>query len=118
MYEGYSESNLHLFSPTNVGVGGEEASHDSLPCKLSHNRSPIVCSCLLLSDLCCALQLIIQAAAVYGQNAMSEGQWCRMFRDGHTNVQDEERSGRPSVVSDDLVQSVDKKICERWRFTI
>jgi hypothetical protein len=26
--------------------------------------------------------------------------------------------GRPSVVSDDLVQSVDQKICERRRFTI
>jgi hypothetical protein len=26
--------------------------------------------------------------------------------------------GRPSVVSDDLVQSVDQKICERWCFTI
>jgi hypothetical protein len=26
--------------------------------------------------------------------------------------------GRPSVVSDDLVQSVDQKICEKWQFTI
>jgi hypothetical protein len=26
--------------------------------------------------------------------------------------------GRPSVVSDDLVQSVDQNICERWHFTI
>jgi transposase len=52
---------------------------------------------------------------------MSEGtvkQWCRMFKDGRTNVHDEERSGRPSVVSDDLVSSVDQKICERWRFKI
>jgi hypothetical protein len=40
-------------------------------------------------------------------------QWCRMFKDGWTNVHDEERSGWPSVVNDDLVQSVDQKICER-----
>jgi hypothetical protein len=33
------------------------------------------------------------------------------------NVRDEERSGQPPVVSDDLVQSVDNKICERRRFT-
>jgi hypothetical protein len=26
--------------------------------------------------------------------------------------------GRLSVVSDDLVQTADQKICERWRFTI
>jgi hypothetical protein len=32
-----------------------------------------------------------------------------MFKCGGTNVNDEERSGRPSVVSDDLVQSVDQK---------
>jgi hypothetical protein len=52
-------------------------------------------------------------AAVYSQNVMSEGtvrQWCRMFKDGRTNVHDEERSGQPSVVCDDLVQSVDQKL--------
>jgi hypothetical protein len=30
----------------------------------------------------------------------------------------EERSGRPSVVSDDLVRNVDQIICERRRFTV
>jgi hypothetical protein len=39
-------------------------------------------------------------------------QWCRMFRDGRTNVHDEERSGRPSVVRDDLIEN------ERRRFII
>jgi hypothetical protein len=37
---------------------------------------------------------------------------------GEQNVHDEERSGRPSAVSDDLVQRVDQKICESRRFTI
>jgi transposase len=39
----------------------------------------------------------------YSQNVMSEGtirQWCRIFKDGRTNIHDYERSGRPSVVSD------------------
>jgi hypothetical protein len=52
---------------------------------------------------------------VYGQNLMSEGtirQWCRMFKGGRTNVRNEEQSFQPSVVSDELVQSVDQKICE------
>jgi hypothetical protein len=51
--------------------------------------------------------------AVYGQNAMSEGtvrQLYRMFKNGRTNVHDEELSGRPSIVSDDLVQSADQNI--------
>jgi hypothetical protein len=61
-----------------------------------------------------------ELCAVYDQNIMSEGtarQWCRMFKDGRKNIQDEERSGRPSIVSDDLVQSFDRKNCERRRFT-
>jgi hypothetical protein len=37
-----------------------------------------------------------------------------MFKDGRTNVHNEEQSDQPSVVSDDLVQSVDQKIGERW----
>jgi hypothetical protein len=41
-----------------------------------------------------------------------------MLKDGRTDVHDEERSGRPSVVSDDLVRSVDQKNCERRPFTI
>jgi hypothetical protein len=40
-----------------------------------------------------------------------------MFKDGRTNIHDEKRSGQASVVSDGLVQSVDRKICERRRFT-
>jgi hypothetical protein len=59
--------------------------------------------------------------AAYGQNVMSERtvrQWCRMFKDGQTDVHNEERSGWPSVVSDDLFQNVGQKICERWHFTI
>jgi hypothetical protein len=52
---------------------------------------------------------------------MNEGtvrQWCRVFKDRQTNVHDEERSGWPSVVSDDLVQSMDQQICDRQCFPI
>jgi hypothetical protein len=37
---------------------------------------------------------------------------------GEQMVHDEERSGRPSVLSDDLAQSFGQKICERLLFTI
>jgi hypothetical protein len=40
-----------------------------------------------------------------------------MLKDGRTNVHDEERGGPPSVVSDDVIQGVDQKICERRSFT-
>jgi transposase len=51
-------------------------------------------------------------AVVYGQNLMSEGtvrQWYRIFKDGWTNVHNEQQSGQPSVVNDDLVHSVEQK---------
>jgi hypothetical protein len=35
---------------------------------------------------------------------------------GRTNVHDEEQSGRPSVVSDNFVQSVDQLNCKRSQF--
>jgi hypothetical protein len=60
-------------------------------------------------------------AMVYGQNVMNEGtvrQWCRMFKDGRTDIYDEELCGQPSVVSDDLVHSVDQKLRGTWCFTI
>jgi hypothetical protein len=64
-------------------------------CLVNHhnNWSPIVCSCVLPSDLGCVLRLIIPPAAVYDQNVMREGtvrQWRRMFKDGRTNVHNEE----------------------------
>jgi hypothetical protein len=59
--------------------------------------------------------------AVYSQNVMNEGtvrQCCRMFKNGRTDVHNEEQSGQLSIVSEDLVQSVDQEICERRCFTI
>jgi hypothetical protein len=41
-----------------------------------------------------------------------------MFKDGRTIVDDEKRSGRPPVVSADLVQNVHQESYERRRFAI
>jgi hypothetical protein len=41
-----------------------------------------------------------------------------MFKNGRIHVNDEDISGWPPVVSDDLVQSIDQKIYERQHFTI
>ncbi|GFX10012.1 uncharacterized protein TNCV_4101511 [Trichonephila clavipes] len=44
--------------------------------------------------------------------------WIKKFKDGRTNVHHEERSSRPSVITDDLMQAVETKIRENRRFTI
>ena len=61
-----------------------------------------------------------QICQVYGDNGMSDGmvrKWVRMFNEGLENVHDEARSGRPSLVNDDLVRKVNEK-CVMTCFTI
>jgi transposase len=68
-----------------------------------------------------AAEIHCRMSAVYRPNFMSEKcvmEWCRKFCDGRTDVHDEGGQGRPSLVTDDLVQRVDEVVCERRRFTI
>jgi len=54
-----------------------------------------------------------QIRQVYGDNAMSDGmvrKWVRMFNEGRENVYDEARSGRPSLVNDDLVRKFNERV--------
>ena len=58
---------------------------------------------------------------VYGEHATSSSmvrRWVRLFNEGRENVHDDPRSGRSSVVSEDLVRAVEHKIGENRRFTI
>ena len=41
-----------------------------------------------------------------------------MFKEGRKNVHEEERSGRPSVIRDDLMEKVNRTIRGNRRFTI
>ncbi|GBL72896.1 Mariner Mos1 transposase [Araneus ventricosus] len=62
-----------------------------------------------------------QICEVYGATAMCEGKvrkWVRDFKTGRDNVHDDSRSGRPSVIMDDMVASVEAKILENKHFTI
>ena len=57
---------------------------------------------------------------VYGEKCMdikNVRKWSREFNSGHTNVHDEERSGRPSV-SDAIVQAVEAEMLKNRRATI
>jgi hypothetical protein len=56
-----------------------------------------------------------QVCEVCGENAISDGmvrRWCRMFSEGSTNVHGDDRSGRPSLVTADLLDQVNEKIRE------
>ena len=43
-------------------------------------------------------------------------QWCHLFEEGLTNIHDEERSGRPSVITDDLVDK--RKHNTSWKSSL
>ena len=43
---------------------------------------------------------------------------CRLFNEARTNVHDEERSGRPTVMNEELTQNVDEELSRKRRFTI
>jgi len=58
---------------------------------------------------------------MYGDNAMSDGmvrKWVRMFNEGRENVHDGVRSGRPSLVNDDLVREVNEIVRDDRRLKI
>jgi hypothetical protein len=62
-----------------------------------------------------AAQIHRQLCEVYGENVMSAGgvrQWCHMIKNWRTNVHNEERAGRPTVVTQELVQMIDEKVRE------
>jgi len=50
-----------------------------------------------------------QIVAVYGNvmNRQNVTKWCREFSKGRTDVHDEQRSGRPSLISDEAGQAAD-----------
>ena len=62
-----------------------------------------------------------QICQVYGDNGMSDGvvrKRVRMFNEGRENVHDKVRSGRPSLVNDDLVCKVNETVRDVRHFTI
>jgi len=52
--------------------------------------------------------------AVYGNvmNCQNVTKWCREFSEGRTDVHDEQRSNRPSLISDDILQKLKEKFAQ------
>ena len=57
--------------------------------------------------------ILCRLVTIYGEgvmNAASVRKYCIMFENGRTDVHDEERSGRPSVITGALIQKVERII--------
>jgi len=72
--------------------------------------------------MCYQVRFITRSVScTYGDHAMSDGmvrKWVRMFNEGRENLHDEARSGRPSLVNDDLVRKVNERVRDDRGFTI
>jgi transposase len=51
-------------------------------------------------------------------NQQNVKKWCREFSVVRTDVHDEQRSGRPSLISDDLLQEIEVEISTNRHVTI
>jgi hypothetical protein len=68
----------------------------------------------------CPTEIHHQLVEFYGEGVMKEGnvrKWCHFFNGGRTDVHNESRCGRPSVITKDLKDRVDAHVCENRRFT-
>jgi len=77
--------------------------------------------CFLQAEGHSAAEIHLRMSAVYRPNFMCDKcvwEWRRKFRNVWTDTHDEGGQGRPSLVTDELVQHIDKVVRERRRFTI
>lgn len=59
--------------------------------------------------------------SVYGEGVMNRTsvfKWCREFKNGRTDVHDEHRSGRPSILTDSLVEKIEEAVRGDRRLTL
>jgi len=61
----------------------------------------------------CPAEIHKKIVAVYGNiaNWQNETKWCHEYSEGRTDVHNEQRSDRPSLISDDLLQEIEGEIC-------
>jgi len=66
-------------------------------------------------------EIFNEVRTVYGEghmNRTSVYKWCREFKNGCMNVHDDLRSGRPSILTDDIVKKVENAVRDDRRLTL
>ncbi|KAG5322949.1 MOS1T transposase, partial [Pseudoatta argentina] len=53
-----------------------------------------------------------------GMNRTSVFKWCREFKNGRTSVHDDQRSGRSSILTDDIVEKIENALRDDRRLTV
>ena len=81
------------------------------------NKSPAKCAVRSVIQFLnakgeCPAEFHKQTVAVYGNvmNLQNVTKWCSEFSEGRTDVHDERRSGRPSLISYELLHEIERAI--------
>ncbi len=84
--------------------------------KLEHHT--VICYLTMRGESASAIYR--QLAEVYGDAVTYDvvNRWCRSFLEGQTSLADDERSGRPSVITEDAINTVQSLIDGNWRITV
>uniref|UniRef100_A0A8D8R8P0 Histone-lysine N-methyltransferase SETMAR n=1 Tax=Cacopsylla melanoneura TaxID=428564 RepID=A0A8D8R8P0_9HEMI len=67
------------------------------------------------------VEVFNEVKSAYGDGAMNRTnvyKWCREFKNGRTSVHDDQRSGRPSIVTDELVEQIENALRDDRRLTL
>ena len=67
------------------------------------------------------VEIFNEVKSAYGDCAMNRTsvyKWCREFKGGRTSVHDDQRSGRPSIVTDELVEKIENAVRDDRRLTV
>lgn len=67
------------------------------------------------------VEIFNEVKTVYGakiMNRTSVYKWCREFKNGRTSVHDDQRSGRPPIVTDERVKKIDNVVRDDRRLTL
>ena len=67
------------------------------------------------------VEIRLRISEFYGGDIKTNGmvqKWVRAFKENHINIQDVEQSGRSSVITQNLVEKIDKKLKENRCFII
>jgi len=66
----------------------------------------------------CEMRSVIRFLNAKNMSSSMVWRWVQLFIEGRKYVHDDPRSGRPSLVNEDLVRAVEGKIRENRQFTI
>ena len=76
------------------------------------NQSPAKC------EICGIIRYIVWKGKTPDEVYNEVFKWCSEFKNGRTSVHDDQRSGRPSIVTEEIVEKIENVLRNDRRLTV